>query len=255
MPACGSQTLVPKSFGTEKIEDDLQELFPKARIARMDMDAIRNKDSHNKMIQQLEKQEIDILVGTQMVVKGLDFENVNLVGILSADSLLSFPDFRVNERAFQLMEQVSGRAGRKHGKGKVLIQASNTRHPILHYVSIHDYKAMYAAEIAERQNFGYPPFFRLLKITLKHKDQRVVEQAAQVLSHWLRPHTGPHLVGPAAPLVGRVRNYYLQEMLVKLPRDTKVIAQTKHMLKEHFVKLLAEKQFRSVIIVPDVDCV
>ncbi|WP_343690266.1 primosomal protein N' [Chitinophaga sp.] len=251
--ACGSQSIVSKSFGTEKIETDLLELFPKARIARMDMDAVRNKDSHNKMIQLLENREIDILVGTQMVVKGLDFENVSLVGILSADNLLGFPDFRVNERAFQLMEQVSGRAGRKHGKGKVLIQAYRTQHPILHYVTIHDYKAMYAAEIAERQNFGYPPFFRLLKLTLKHKDQKVVEQAAQVLANWLRPHIGPHLVGPAAPLVGRVRNYYLQEMMIKLPRDVKMIAQTKQLLRETFIQLLAEKQFRSVIIVPDVD--
>jgi primosomal protein N' (replication factor Y) len=253
--ACGSQSLVTKSFGTEKIETDLQELFPKARIARMDMDAVRNKDSHNKMIQLLENREIDILVGTQMVVKGLDFDNVSLVGILSADNLLGFPDFRVNERAFQLMEQVSGRAGRKHGKGKVLIQAYRTQHPILHYVTIHDYKAMYAAEIAERQNFGYPPFFRLLKLTLKHKDQKVAEQAAMVLANWLRPHIGPHLVGPAAPLVARVRNYYLQEMMIKLPRDTKVIAQTKQLLREMFIKLLAEKQFRSVFIVPDVDYV
>ncbi|MVT11527.1 replication restart helicase PriA [Chitinophaga tropicalis] len=253
--ACGSQTMVTKSFGTEKIEDDLQQVFPKARIARMDMDAVRNKDSHNKMIQLLEQKGIDILVGTQMVVKGLDFENVNLVGILSADSLLSFPDFRVNERAFQLMEQVSGRAGRKHGQGKVIIQASNTKHPILHYVTMHDYKAMYAAEIAERQRFGYPPFFRLLKITFKHKDQQIVEQAAQVFGNWVRPHIGPRLVGPAAPLVGRIRNNYLQEMLVKLPRDTKVITDTKRLLQEHFIKLQAEKQFRSVVIVPDVDCV
>ncbi|MBW8685139.1 replication restart helicase PriA [Chitinophaga rhizophila] len=253
--ACGSQTLIPKSFGTEKIEDDLQQLFPKARIARMDMDAVRNKDSHNKMIQLLEQRDIDILVGTQMVVKGLDFDNVNLVGILSADSLLSFPDFRVNERAFQLMEQVSGRAGRKHGKGKVIIQASNTRHPVLHYVTTHDYKAMYAAEIGERENFGYPPFTRLLKITLKHKNQQTVEQAAQVLGNWLRPHIGARLVGPAVPLVGRVRNNYLQEMLIKLPRDSKVIADTKRLVQEHFIRLLAEKQFRSVYIVPDVDCV
>ncbi len=253
--ACGSQTLVPKSFGTEKIEEDLQQVFPGARIARMDVDAVRNKDSHNKMIQQLEQQRIDILVGTQMVVKGLDFENVNLVGILSADSLLSYPDFRVNERAYQLMEQVSGRAGRKHGKGQVIIQASNTRHPVLQYVTLHDYKAMYEAEISERQRFGYPPFVRLLKITIKHKKQVVAEQAAQVLGNWLYPHLGPQLVGPAVPLVGRVRNNYLQEMLIKLPRDTKVIAQTKQLLREHFIKLQAEKKFRSVIITPDVDCV
>jgi primosomal protein N' (replication factor Y) len=252
--ACGSShTLIPKNFGTEKIEDDLTQVFPKARVARMDMDAVRNKDSHNKMILLLEQQRIDILVGTQMVVKGLDFDNVNLIGILSADSLLSFPDFRVNERAFQLMEQVSGRAGRRDGQGKVLIQASNTRHPILHFVVAHDYKGMYASEIAERENFSYPPFYRLLKITLKHKKQETVEQAAHILSNWLRPHIGPNLVGPAAPMVGRVRNNYLQEMLIKLPRDTKVIAQTKRLLREHFIKLQAEKQYRSVVIVPDVD--
>ncbi|HVI45681.1 MAG TPA: primosomal protein N' [Chitinophaga sp.] len=253
--ACGSQTLVPKSFGTEKIEDDLQKIFPEARIARMDVDSIRNKDSHNKMIQLLEEKAIDILVGTQMVVKGLDFENVNLVGILSADSLLSYPDFRVNERAFQLMEQVSGRAGRKHGSGKVLIQASNTRHPVLHYVTLHDYKAMYEAEIAERQQFGYPPFFRILKLTLRHKDQQIVEQAAQVLASWLQPHIGTQLVGPSAPMVARVRNNYLQEMLIKLPREARVITHVKQVLREFFVQLLAEKRFRSVVIVPDVDCV
>ncbi|HEY0272230.1 MAG TPA: primosomal protein N' [Chitinophaga sp.] len=251
--ACGSQTLVPKSFGTEKIEDDLVQAFPEARIARMDMDAVRNKDSHNKLIQQLEKQEIDILVGTQMVVKGLDFEHVNLVGVLSADSLLSYPDFRVNERAFQLMEQVSGRAGRKHEKGKVLIQASNTQHPILQYVMAHDYRAMYAAELQERQRFGYPPYCRLLRITLKHKDQKVAEQAAQVLAGWIQPTPGVHLVGPAIPLVSRVRNYYLQEMLLKLPREARVLADTKARLKDLFAQLTAEKKFRSVLIIPDVD--
>ncbi|NIG53498.1 primosomal protein N' [Chitinophaga sp. Cy-1792] len=253
--ACGSQSLIPKSFGTEKIEDDLQQIFPEARIARMDVDAVRNKDSHNKMIKLLEDRDIDILVGTQMVVKGLDFENVNLVGILSADSLLSYPDFRVNERAFQLMEQVSGRAGRKHGQGKVLVQASNTRHPVLHYVLAHDYKAMYEAEIAERQFFHYPPFYRLLKLTLKHKNQQTVEQAGHILASWLQPHIGPQMVGPAAPPVARVRNNYLQEMLIKLPRDAKAIAQTKYLLREYFIQLLAEKRFRSVVIVPDVDCV
>ncbi|PUZ24526.1 replication restart DNA helicase PriA [Chitinophaga costaii] len=253
--ACGSQTLVPKSFGTEKIEDDLIQAFPEARIARMDVDSVRNKDSHNKLIQQLEKQEIDLLVGTQMVVKGLDFDHVNLVGVLSADSLLSYPDFRVNERAFQLMEQVSGRAGRKHEKGKVLIQASNTQHPILQYVIAHDYIAMYDAELQERQRFGYPPYFRLLRITLKHKDQKVVEQAAQLLAGWIQPTPGIYLVGPAAPLVSRVRNYYLQEILLKLPRDSRVLADTKNRLKELFAQLTAEKKFRSVFIQPDVDCV
>lgn len=253
--ACGSQSLMPKNFGTEKIEEDLQQLFPEARIARMDMDAIRSKDSHNKMILLLEQKEIDILVGTQMVVKGLDFENVNLVGIISADSLLSFPDFRVNERAFQLMEQVSGRSGRRDGLGKVIIQASNTHHPVLHDVTAHSYTSMYEREIAEREKFGYPPFYRLMKITIRHKKQQTVEQAALILGNWIRPQLGAQLVGPAAPVVSRVRGFYLQEMLIKLPRDTKKIAQTKHMLKEYFSQLQIEKQFRSVVITPDVDCV
>lgn len=251
--ACGSQTIEPKSFGTEKIEDDLQAAFPEARIARMDVDTVRNKDSHNKLIQLLEDRSVDILVGTQMVVKGLDFENVNLVGILSADNLLGFPDFRVNERAFQMMEQVSGRAGRRNGLGKVLIQASNTRHPVLHYVTAHDYKAMFEAEIAERQVFGYPPFFRLLKLTIRHKNQQTAEQAAQILASWLQPHIGAQLVGPAAPLVARVRNNYLQEMLIKLPREARLIAHIKRVLQEFIIQLKTEKRFRSVVIIPDVD--
>ncbi|RPE12370.1 primosomal protein N' [Chitinophaga lutea] len=253
--ACGSQTLVPKNFGTEKIEEDLQELFPQARIARMDMDSIRSKDGHNRMIQSLEQGEIDILVGTQMVVKGLDFQNVNLVGVISADSLLSYPDFRVNERAFQLMEQVSGRSGRRDGQGKVIIQASNTRHHILQFVTEHNYKAMYEAEITEREQFGYPPFSRIIKLTIRHKKQKTVDEAALVLGNWLRPHLGAQLVGPAAPLVSRVRGFYLQEMLIKLPRDSRRIAQVKNMLKEFFGQLTIEKQFRSVVITPDVDCV
>ncbi|RAI99395.1 replication restart DNA helicase PriA [Chitinophaga skermanii] len=253
--ACGSQTLIPKSFGTEKIEDDLQQMFPSARIARMDVDSVRTKDSHNKMIQLLEEKEIDILVGTQMVVKGLDFENVTLVGILSADSILSFPDFRVNERAFQLMEQVSGRAGRRDGVGRVIIQANNTKHPVLQFVAAHDYDGMYAAEIDERERFAYPPFVRVLKITLKHKQESTVNQAAQVLGSWLKPHLGAQLVGPAAPIVNKLRNYYLQEMLIKLPRDMKKIAQAKNLLREYFIQLTAEKAFRAVLIVPDVDTV
>lgn len=253
--ACGSQTLTQKSFGTEKIEDDLRITFPAARIARMDVDSVRSKDSHNKMIQQLEQRQIDILVGTQMVVKGLDFENVELVGVLSADSLLSYPDFRVNERAYQLMEQVSGRSGRKHGKGRVLIQASNTRHPVLQYVTDHDYKAMYDAEIAERQHFGYPPFVRMMRITMRHKKEITVDQAAKVLSSWLQPHIGQYLVGPTTPIVSRVRNNYLQEMMIKLPRDTQSITRIKDLLREYFIKLQTEKQFRSVVILPDVDYV
>lgn len=254
-PACGSNKLVARSFGTEKIEDDLRKVFPKANVARLDYDAVRTKEGHNKLISLFEQRRIDILVGTQMVVKGLDFENVNLVGILNADSLLNYPDFRVNERAFQLMEQVSGRSGRKDVQGKVIIQAGNLKHPVLEYVVRHDYQSMYEAETDQRERFGYPPFSRLIKITLKHKKQPVVTQAADQLAVLLRPFLENYLVGPAAPLVGRIRNYYLMELLVKLPRDARKIAEIKRFLREQFNRLQENKSFRPVIIVPDVDCI
>jgi primosomal protein N' (replication factor Y) (superfamily II helicase) len=150
---------------------------------------------------------------------------------------------------------VSGRSGRKDGLGKVIIQANNTKHPVLQYVTAHDYKAMFETEIAEREQFGYPPFSRLLKVTIKHKKQQTTEQAALILGNWLRGFLGYQLVGPAAPLVSRVRGFYLQEMLIKLPRDSKKITQIKNKVKEFFSQLQIEKQFRSVVIIPDVDCV
>jgi primosomal protein N' (replication factor Y) len=155
---CGSNTLTSKSFGTEKIEEEVKIVFPDARVARMDVDSMRGKHTVTELLSKLEKKKIDILTGTQMVVKGLDLEAVTLVGVISADSLLSFPDFRVNERAFQLMEQVSGRAGRADGLGKVIIQAYNTQHPVLQWVKNHDVHAFYTNEIKYREQFFYPPF-------------------------------------------------------------------------------------------------
>ncbi|HEY6082604.1 MAG TPA: primosomal protein N', partial [Chitinophagaceae bacterium] len=253
-PACGSNKIAARSFGTEKIEDDIRKVFPKAAVARMDFDAVKSKEGHNKLIALFEQRRVDILVGTQMIVKGLDFEHVNLVGILNADNLLNYPDFRVNERAFQLMEQVSGRSGRKEEQGLVVIQAANLKHPVLQYVKDHDYNAMYEMEISQRGQFGYPPFYRLVKITLKHKKQNTVIRAAEQLATQLRPVLKKFIVGPAAPLIGRLRNYYLMELLVKLPRDTHQITRIKDLLKEQFAKLQTDKQFRSVIIIPDVDC-
>jgi primosomal protein N' (replication factor Y) len=176
--ACGNHKFVQRNFGTERIEEYLEEVFPKARIARMDIDSVRGKTAHDTLIQQFEQQRIDILVGTQMVVKGLDFDNVNLVGILDGDSILNFADFRVSERAFQLMEQVSGRAGRKDGQGIVLIQVANTAHPVLGYVKAHDYKLFFQHEIAARQQFGYPPYTRVIQVTFRHRDKEVVKSAA-----------------------------------------------------------------------------
>jgi primosomal protein N' (replication factor Y) len=252
-PACGSVNWIEKNFGTEKIEEMIEEEFPKLKVARMDVDSVRGKSAHDNLIKLFEQQRIDVLVGTQMVVKGLDFEKVNLVGILDADGLLSFADFRVNERAFQLMEQVSGRAGRKDEQGRVLIQATQVNHPVLQFVREHDYKSMYAFEITNRQQFFYPPFSRIVEITLKHKIKEVVEEAANKLAIALQKDLHNFVVGPAAPMVARVRNQYLMELLIKLPLDTKQIQQYKKIIRNHFNLLLTEKQFKSVVMIADVD--
>ncbi len=252
-PACGSVNWLEKNFGTEKIEEMIEDGFPNLKVARMDMDSVKGKTAHDNLIKLFEQQKIDVLVGTQMVVKGLDFEKVSLVGILDADGLLSFADFRVNERAFQLMEQVSGRAGRKHGQGKVLIQATQVTHPVLQFVKEHDYKKMYDFEITNRQQFFYPPFSRIIEITLKHKVKEVVDAAANKLAAALQKDLNNFVVGPAAPVVARVRNQYLMELLIKLPLDMKQIQQYKKIIRNHFNLLLTEKQFKSVVMIADVD--
>lgn len=253
--ACGSDKFLQRNFGTEKIEEQLQETFPDAKVARMDIDTVKGKNAHDVLIQQFEQKRIDILVGTQMVVKGLDFDNVDLVGILDADGLLHFADFRVNERAFQLIEQVSGRAGRKEETGKVLVQTSQPQHPLLQVVQQHDYKAMFAEEIKKRKEFFYPPFSRLIHLTFKHKIKEVVERAAHNYAEALKAKYGQYLVGPAEPVVGRIRNQYLIELLIKLPRDGKTINQCKKDLLEQVAILHQHKSFRSVTIVADVDAV
>ena len=263
--ACGSDKFAQRNFGTEKIEELLQETFPDAKLARMDMDTVRGKNAHDVLIQQFEQRRIDILVGTQMVVKGLDFDNVDLVGILDADGLLHFADFRVNERAFQLMEQVSGRAGRKpsfvettEGKedtAKVIVQTSQPAHPVLQMVQQHDYKTMFAEELKKRKEFAYPPFTRIIHITFKHKIKEVVERAAQLYADAMRIKYDRYIVGPAEPVIGRIRNQHLMELLLKLPRDGKTIHQCKKDLLEQVAILHQSKSFRSVTVVADVDAV
>jgi primosomal protein N' (replication factor Y) (superfamily II helicase) len=253
--ACGSDKFVQRNFGTEKIEEQLQETFPDAKVARMDMDTVRGKNAHDVLIQQFEQKRIDILVGTQMVVKGLDFDNVDLVGILDADGLLHFADFRVNERAFQLMEQVSGRAGRKEETGKVMVQTSQPTHPVLQFVQQHDFKMMFDEELKKRKEFFYPPFSRIIHISFKHKIKEVVERAAQVYADAMKIKYSSYIVGPAEPVIGRIRNQYLMELLLKLPRDGKTINQCKKNLLEQVAILHQNKSFRSVTIVADVDAV
>ncbi len=252
-PACGSVNWIEKNFGTEKIEEMIEDEFPSLKVARMDVDSVRGKSAHDNLIKLFEQQRIDVLVGTQMVVKGLDFEKVSLVGILDADGLLSFANFRVNERAFQLMEQVSGRAGRKDLQGNVLIQATQINHPVLQFVKDHDYKKLYAFEITNRQQFFYPPFSRIIEITLKHKVKETVDAAANKLSAALQKNLKNFVVGPAAPVVARVRNQYLMELLIKLPLDMKQIQQYKQIIRNECNLLLAEKQFKSVVMIADVD--
>jgi primosomal protein N' (replication factor Y) len=253
--ACGNHNFMQKNFGTEKMEEALAEAFPEAKIARMDYDSIRGKNDHDALIKLFEQQKIDILAGTQMVVKGLDFEHVHLVGIADADAILNFADFRVNERAFQLMEQVSGRAGRRGEQGRVLVQVSNVLHPVLQFVQHHSYEELYKFEIENRKQFFYPPFSRIIQIVCKHKLKEIAEEAANILGRFLSEKYAAYLSGPAEPAVNRVRNQYLFELLLKLPKDAQIIQQCKKDILQQIVIIQSNKTYRSVTIIPDVDAV
>jgi len=251
-PECKSSSLKMKGFGTEKVEEELSLLFPKARIARMDLDTTRTRHSHQKIINDLEERKIDILVGTQMVTKGLDFENVSTVSILNADNMLGFPDFRSAERSYQLMAQVSGRSGRKNKRGKVIIQAYKPSHPIIIDVVHHDYKSMYEQQLVDRRKFKYPPFYRLILIKLKHKQQDELNKASNELARRLRILFGNRVLGPEYPLVSRIMNYYLKQIIVKIERS---VSQTEIKMKlmkeiEEFSKL---KEYSQVRLIMDVD--
>lgn len=251
--ACGSDKLVQRSFGTEKIEEVLETELEEVKVSRMDFDSVKNKNAHDVLIQQFEQKKIDVLVGTQMVVKGLDFDNVDLVGILDADGLLHFADFRVHERAFQLMEQVSGRAGRRAGTGKVLIQTTNPAHPVLQHVARHDYVGMYNEEIEKRKQFAYPPFSRVINLHFKHKERDVVFDAAHTFAKRMDFLYRHYMVGPAEPVVNRVRGMFLMEMLLKLPRDAQLIAKCKDDIMKECAALHQHKPFKKVLVLPDVD--
>jgi primosomal protein N' (replication factor Y) len=252
-PACGAVNWIEKNFGTEKIEEELENEFPEYKIARMDVDAVRGKTAHDTLIQLFEQNRFNILAGTQMVVKGLDFENVSLVGILDADGLLSFADFRANERAFQLMEQVSGRAGRKDKQGKVMIQAIKVNHPVLLFVQQHDYKKLYDFELENRKRFFYPPFSRIIKIIVKHKLKEIVTEAAEKLGENLKKELNNYVVGPAAPVINRIRNMFIRELLIKMPKDAAQIQLYKKVILNNFNLLHAEKKYKSVVLIADVD--
>ncbi|WP_422079725.1 replication restart helicase PriA [Ulvibacterium sp.] len=250
--ACGSPTLDTKGFGTEQIQEELQKLFPNAKTARMDLDTTRGKHGYEKIISAFEQQEIDILVGTQMLTKGLDFRNVNLVGIMNADSLLNFPDYRAHERAFQLMTQVAGRAGRTQKRGKVIIQSYNPYHQILKQVSTNDYMGMYSEQIYEREQYKYPPINRIIKITFKHKNFNVLNEAAEWFAKSLRNIFGENVLGPEYPPVARIRNQYLKNVLIKINRQW-ALSQTKDGIKKIERSFNAISQYRGVRVIYNVD--
>lgn len=250
--ACGSNSLKMQGFGTEKIEEDLSVFFPKSSIKRMDYDTTRNKNGYQHIIDDFEQGAIDVLVGTQMVTKGLDFDNVGIVGVLNADSLLHYPDFRSYERSFQLLTQVAGRAGRKEKQGKVIIQTYSPDHPVIQKVIHNDYEGMYEQEIEEREKYGYPPFYRLIKITVKHKERERSAEAALVLTNQLKNKLGGRVLGPETPAISRIKNLYINQLMIKYERKISPV-KLKTFIRETVGKFNSESRYKTVRVILDVD--
>lgn len=250
--ACGSARISLKGFGTEQIEEELSIYFPDIKIARMDADTTRTKNAYHRIITNFEERNTDVLVGTQMVTKGLDFDNVSLVGILNADSMLNFPDFRAFERSYQLMSQVSGRAGRKKKRGTVLIQTYDPYHTIIRQVIDHDYLAMYQDEIAQRKKFKYPPFQRLIYFSMKHRDKNVLNAGAKEFTDALKAKFGERVLGPEFPVISRIKNLYHKNTMLKIERELSV-KKTRELVMEIKNEFEAFSAYKSVRIAIDVD--
>jgi primosomal protein N' (replication factor Y) len=253
-PACGSTHLEYRGFGTEKIEDELSLLLPAARIARMDLDTTRSRNSLQNILNDLEEKKIDILVGTQMVAKGLDFADVTVIGVISADSLLKFPDYRANERSYQMLAQVSGRAGRRGKQGKVVIQTYDPAHRVIKQVIENNYTELYFTEMDERKAFHYPPFYRIINLDIKHKNPEILHNQATYLGNQLRAHFGEErVVGPQVPLVSRIRNYYIQSIMLKFEKDGVSINKVKATIRDVITQFQTTKLSKGSIVQPDVD--
>lgn len=249
---CGSDEIKTRGFGTEKIEDEIQLLFPDARVARMDLDTTRAKKAYDQLIWQFETGKIDILVGTQMVTKGLDFDHVRVVGVLNADNLLNYPDFRSYERSFQLIMQVSGRAGRKNNRGRVIIQTTQPNHPVIEDVIANDYYRLFSRQMAERKMFRYPPYYRLIKIVVKHQNKDRLDLAALHLATAFKTHFNKNVLGPEYPVVGRIQMWFQKEILIKLPRDGKV-QEAKSKIMEIIHQAKSQPNNSQLIVYADVD--
>jgi primosomal protein N' (replication factor Y) len=244
--------MVTRGFGTEKIEDEIKLVFPDAKVARMDQDTTRNKNSFANIIRAFEERRIDVLIGTQMISKGLDFENLTVVGVLNADNLLNYPDFRAHERSFQLMEQVSGRAGRRQKQGKVVIQTSDPANRIIRQVLRHDYISMFRRQAEERMTFNYPPFCRMVKITVKHKERAALNYFSDILGRDLKEIFGKRVLGPESPVISQVQLWYIKTILIKIERE-KPPAKAKQLIIEAIERLEKEKGASSLRIAIDVD--
>lgn len=251
-PACGEADLRNRGFGTERIEDEIKLLFPEARVVRMDLDTTRTRTAYEKIIADFEQGKTDILIGTQMVSKGLDFEHVSVVGILNADTMLNYPDFRSYERAFQLMAQVAGRAGRKNKQGLVVLQTKSPELPVIQQVIQNDYEQLYCDQLAERQLFRYPPYYRLIYVYLKHRKEEVLELAADLMAMQLRSGLGNRVLGPDKPPIARIQTLFIKKMIVKVEHKTSLSKVRDYLLAVQQV-MISDERFRSLVIYYDVD--
>lgn len=251
-PACGQNSIEIYGYGTERIAEEVQRAFPDSRVSRMDLDTTRNKDSYQEIIEKFARHDTDILVGTQMVTKGLDFGEVRVAGVINADTLLNFPDFRSNERAFNMLEQVAGRAGRRKEKGQVLIQTTDPTNPVLEFVKHHDYIGYYEREIKERERYGYPPFTKVINIYLRNKDSATVDRAAVTYTQRLRQIFGKRVLGPEKPFVSRVALWYIQSIMLKVEANVSM-KKVKEILRHIFEQEAAHPDMKSTQIYYDVD--
>ncbi len=251
-PECSDSQLVTRGFGTEKLEEEVAIFFPDHRTGRMDYDTTRTRRRYERIIRDFEGGQTRILIGTQIVAKGLDFDNVGLVGVLHADNLLNFPDFRSFERSYQLMSQVAGRAGRKDGHGKVVIQTTNPKHPVIQHINKGDYHSMYMSQMEDRQAFHYPPYARLLRINLRHESREVVDRAANELAGNLRKVMNIPVMGPQSPIVGKIQRMQLMNILIKLPRTARM-GDHKKLIKREIDIMKSRREYHKLFIVPDVD--
>lgn len=251
-PACKEPGVEIVGYGTERIEDQVEQIFPNKKIARMDLDTTRNKDGYENLIEDFSKKKSQILVGTQMVTKGLDFDGVSLVGVINADALINYPDFRASERAFNMLEQVAGRAGRRNTQGIVAVQTTNPNHPILHNLVNHDYKSFYSSELEQRQAFNYPPFTRLIYIYLKHRDISTLVELAAIYGNRLRELFGNRVFGPEEPTISRIQSLYIRKIMLKVETNASM-KKVKAILRELYENMHQHPRMKGLIVYYDVD--